>query len=601
MTGHALLSVGTVLLLFVAMAAEWAATDIVLLAGLSVLILAGVLTPEEAFAGFANEAMLAVAALFVVAAGMRETGALTGIGQRILGRSGSPRRAIGRMALWVTTASAFLNNTPLVAMMMPIVSEWCRAHRISPSRLLIPLSYLTVLGGTCTLIGTSTNLVVNGLMAQAHEGAAGAQVESLRPFGIFEISVLGIPLALAGAAYLIFIGYRLLPDRLDPLQSHGESAREYLVDLRVEGECRLIGQTVEDAGLRHLPGLFLTEITRGDEVRTPVEPDEVLHADDVLTFSGVVSGIVDLERIPGLVPAAGSGYEALAERRRGRRLCEAVLSPSSPLAGRTIRDADFRALYNAAVVAVHRGGARLRGRIGDIVLRAGDTLLLQTGPHFARAHRNDADFILVSGIEDSRPLREDRARIAFALLGLLLLLLITGVVPVVTAALLVAVMMVVTRCLSASTARESLDLQTLVTIGSAFGLGKAMEKTGAAAAIGGWLAASTGWLGPLVALAAFYLLTMLLTELISNNAAAVLMFPFAISMAEAIGVSPRPFAVAVMFAASLAFATPVGYQTNLMIYAPGGYRFTDFTRVGLPLNIILWILAVLFIPRIWPF
>lgn len=593
---EAWLSLALVAVLFAGMALEWAGPDLLMLGGLAVLILAGVLTPAEAFAGFSNEALLTVGALFVVAAGMRETGALSAAGIRMLGASGSPRVAMARMSACVTTVSAFMNNTPVVAMMLPLVMDWCRRHRVSPSKLLIPLSYFTVLGGCCTLIGTSTNLVVNGMMAQA-----AVRQPDLRPFGMFEVSLLGAPLAILGILYLLLIGYRLLPDRLDPMESHEQNAREYLVDMRVEPGCRLIGRTVEEAGLRRLPALFLIEITRGDEVRAPVEPDELLHEGDILTFTGIVNSIVDLERIPGLAPDAGAGYEGAAARRRGRRLCEAVVSPTSPLAGRTVREADFRALYNAAVVAVHRGGGRLSGRIGDIVLHAGDTLLLQTGAHFERAQRNNADFILVSSIDESRPLREDRAPVALGLILLLILLLVTGWIPISAASLLVALLMIATRCLSSSTARESIELQTLMTIGAAFGVGRALEKSGAAAAIAGGLASSLDGLGPLVALAALYGLTMLLTELISNNAAAALMFPFAVSLASALGLSPRPFAVAVMFAASLAFATPVGYQTNLMVYAPGGYRFTDFTRAGLPLNLLLWIAATLLIPVIWPF
>jgi len=590
-------------LVFIGLVKFQNAPDVILLSGVIATVLVGILKPEEMFAGFANEGMLTVAALFVVAAAMRETGALDAIGLRMLGRARTAQAAMGRMAVWVSTLSAFLNNTPIVAMMIPVVTDWCRKNRVSPSRLLIPLSHFTVLGGMCTLIGTSTNLVVSGLMAQA---AASPKTDpkvkaALRTPSLFEIAYVGVPCAIVGGVYLLAVGRRLLPDRKDLLEQLSESPREYLVDMLIQPGCRLAGQTVEAAGLRHLPGLFLVEIDRNGQTITPVGPDETLKEGDRLTFTGVVTSVVDLERIPGLIPASDESYETDAARRRWKRLSEAVISPRSPLIGKTIRDADFRSLYNAAVVAVHRGGARLTGRIGDIVLQPGDTLLLQAGAHFARAHRNNADFILVSSIEESRPIRFERAPIALGLLALLLALMVSGVVSVVMASFLVAALMVMTRCIAASDARASVDWQTLISIAAALGLGKALEKSGAAEAIARLVVDSMGGLGPVAVLAAIYLLTMIFTEVLTNNAAAALMFPFAIAAAQQMGVSPRPFAICIMFAATLAFSTPFGYQTNLMVWGPGGYRFTDFTRIGVPLNLMLWLLAVLLIPIFWPF
>lgn len=602
MDWQALVTVAVVVLVTAGMVKAWGPPDILLVTAVVVLALCGIISPQDAVAGFANESVVTVGALFIVAAALRETGALHAVGARMLGRATTASSAAQRMAFWVSGLSAFLNNTPIVAMMLPVVTDWCSRHRVSPSRLLIPLSFFTVLGGMVTLIGTSTNLVVNGLMLQASQSGAGTRfAEGLRPFTLFEISPLGLACLAVGAAYLLLLGGRLLPDRKDLLEQLGESSREYLVDLLVQPECRLVGQSVESAGLRHLAGLFLIEIARNGQVIAPVTPDELLRAGDRLTFTGVVGSIVELENTPGLVPVADQAYEARAAQRRTRRLCEAVISSRSPLLGKTIRDADFRALYNAAVVAVHRGGERLAGRIGDIVLRAGDTLLLQTGTHFARAHRNDPDFFLVSSVEEARPLRYDRAPLSLGLLGLLIALMVTGVVSVMVAALLVAALVIWTRCIAPAAARESVDWQTLIGIAAAFALGKGLEKSGAAQAIAERVVAVAGPLGPVAVLAAVYLVTMVFTELITNNAAAALMFPFAIATANQMGVSPRPFAVAIMFAASLAFATPIGYQTNMMVYGPGGYRFGDFTRIGLPLNLLMWALAMLLIPVFWPF
>ena len=593
-------TLGVIALVFVALVRDLGPPDLLLLGGTLVLALMGVITPEEAFAGFVNPAVLTIGALFVVAAGMRETGALDRISSWVLGRASTERGALLRIALPVAGMSAFLNNTPVVAMFIPLVSRWCRRHQVSPSRLLLPLSYLAILGGTCTLIGTSTNLVVNGLMmdaANAHPGLG----QALRPLTLFELTPVGLAFAGVGLLYLALVGHRLLPDRKDLLEQLGDRPREYLVNMRVEPECRLVGKSVEEGGLRHLPGLFLIEIVRDGESMSPVSPNLILREHDTLTFTGVASTIVDLERIPGLVPVSDQGYESRAAARRGTILCEAVVSSTSPLIGKSIRDADFRAVYNAAVVAVHRGGERLGGRVGDIVIRNGDTLLLQAGPHFARAYRNHPDFCLASGVEESRPARHDKTIISMALLALLVVLTTTGALPVLLAAFLVAGLMVGTRCISAAIARQSVDWQTLITIGAAFGLGKALEKTGCAAVLGGLVVDLAGNAGPYFVLALVYLATSVLSETITNRAAVVLMFPVAVAIATQIGVNPRPLAMAVCFSAAAPLVTPVGYQTNLMVYGAGGYRYTDYVRVGLPLSAILLGLGTLLIPVVWPF
>lgn len=574
--------------------------DAVLLGATVLFTLTGVINTSEAFAGFSNEGMLTVAALFVVAAALRETGTLDTIGGIVLGRARTERGVTLRLAGSVTGMSAFLNNTPIVAMFIPILTRWCSKNGVSPSRLLLPLSYLTILGGTCTLIGTSTNLVVSGLLKQSMDADPNHSL-NLAPIGFFEVSWVGVPYAIIGSLYLIFIGYRLIPNRKDFLEKMNQSSREYLVDLRVEPGCSLIGKSVEDAGLRRLRGLFLIEILRKDEVISPVRPDRILSEGDVLTFTGEVSTIIDLERIQGLVPIADVGYEAHALKRRSRTLCEAVVSATSPVIGKTIRDSDFRARYNAAVVAVHRGGERLQGRVGDIVLRTGDTLLLQSGPHFLSVHRNDPDFFLVSGIEDSRPVRHDKAGLSIGLLIALIVLMATNQVSIVTAAFLIAGLMVITRCISMGNARQSIDWRTLITIGASFGLGRALENSGLVTTVAEFVVGNIGVWGPYALLAGIYLMTSITTEVVTNNAAAVIMFPFAVAIANQYGVNPRPFVMAVMFAASASFMSPIGYQTNLMVYGPGGYRFTDFVRVGLPLELILWASAVLLIPIMWPF
>lgn len=576
------------------------APDALLVGAVVVLALAGVISPQEAFHGFSNTGMLTVGALYVVAAGLRETGTLSRVGAWVLGRARTEKGAMLRMALSVTGMSAFLNNTPIVSMFIPIVQEWCRRRQVPPSRLLLPLSYCCILGGTCTLIGTSTNLVVNGLMIDAAAADPGLS-ETLRPMRLFELSYVGVPYALVGVAYLLWWGQRRLPRREGFLEQLTQRSREYLVNLRVEEGCSLAGKGVEEAGLRHLPGLFLIEIQRQGDIIAPVAPDQKLRVGDVLTFTGVVSTIVDLERFDGLAPVADASYAPAPAQQRDQVLCEAVVSGASPVLNKTVRDADFRARYNAAIVAVHRGGERLLGRVGDIVLRPGDTLLLQAGSHFLRANRNNPDFLLVSGIADTRPFRYDKAAIALALLGLLIVLMASGLIEVVMAVFLVAGLMLVTRCISVTDARQSVDWRTLVTIGAAFGVGRALMASGFVAVIAEYTEASMGQWGPYAVLAGIYLMTGIFTELITNNAAAALVFPFALAIAERSGISPRPLVMAIAFAASASFITPIGYQTNLMVFGPGGYKFSDFMRIGLPLHLLLFCCAVLLIPWAWPF
>ncbi|HIF31491.1 MAG: SLC13 family permease [Pirellulaceae bacterium] len=601
-------------------------TDLLFLAGLVVLTLAGVVTPDQALAGFASPALIAVASLFVVSAALRSSGVLDWVGRRLLGTATTETQATARLIPSILITSAFLLNTAVVAMMLPVIVDWCRRRGISPSRLLLPLSYLTILGGVCTLIGTSTTIIVQGQLTEVRDNfessrqAAGgglSQKESgfaanLRELEFFELGYIGLPCALAGALFMMWIGPKLLPRRQDVAGQFDEHRREYLAEMLVQVDCSLIGQTIEEAGLRSLPGLFLIEIDREGEIITPVTPHHRLHAGDRLVFTGIVATIVDLERIPGLVPAADHEYEPQPQRH----MTEVVLSRASPLIGLNVRDANFRQRYNAAVLAVHRSGDRVTRKIGDIVLEPGDTLLLQTRGEFITTHRNNREFYLVSDVAEATPMRAEKMPVAALIgLGLVIWLTATSFVPRDTlsgfaspaiAALTAAILMALTRCVRLSDARASLDIQILLTIAAALGIGKALDVSGVArmsaeslVAIGGEVFGDGSH--PFFLLFALYLLTVIFTETITNNAVAAIMIPLAASLAWAGDVSPRPFIIAVALGSSLSFVTPIGYQTNLMVMGPGGYRPSDYLRTGLPLAITVGVIAMLLIPKIWPF
>ncbi len=582
------LTLGVIVLVLAAMVRGIGAPDLVLMGGLFLLALCGVLTPEETFSGFANPAMATVGALFILSAAMRETGALELTLGRLFGRARDERGALIRTLPPLAFLSAFLNNAPIVAMMTPLAVDWGRRRGVPASRLLIPLSYSTILGSIVTIIGTSVILMVSGLVTDA----------GMPALGFFELAPIGLPLCAVGLVYLIFVAPNLLPTRSDPATQVGERRREYTVTMIVEDHCPLVGQSIEDAGLRSLPGLFLFEIERADHRVSPVGPDDVIESGDRLVFAGVVSTIVDLQRIRGLVPAAEDDAPAPATHDDG--WIEAVVSRSSPLIGQSIRDANFRSTYDAAVIAVHRNGERIPGRIGDIVLRAGDTLVFRAAPRFLETHRHSPDFYLVSEVPESRTPRHDRAWFAISIFVLMVVLAATGVLPIAIGSFVAGGILIATRCISGNLARQSIQMHVLVVIAAGLGIARAMEKTGAAGLLASYVVDAALLLGPLAILATVYLVTMALSELLHHAASAALMFPVAIAAAERADLDPRAFVVTVAIAASCAFASPITYQTHLLVYGPGGYRFTDFVRVGLPLDFLCAAVALVLIPMIWP-
>ncbi|MCR9292477.1 MAG: SLC13 family permease [bacterium] len=638
-----LIALGTIAAVFLVMQfRRGTPTEVLFCLALGIYVLSGVLTPERAWLGFADPAVIAIAGLLVVSSALRTSGVLDRLGRRLLGRVGTEKGALSRLSGVVIASSAFLLNTAIVAMLMPLAIYWCRQRHIAPSRILLPISYLAILGGTCTLVGTSTNFVVNGILSEVTEqiavalppNASSATTESslrgystewlsayqsaLVPMTLTDITWVGVPCALTGLLVLLAFGKHLLPDRREMLDSLEEQRREYLVEMTVAAGCGLIGKSVEEGGLRHLPGLFLIEIDRKGSVLAPVAPTDLIEENDRLVFTGIVATIVDLEKIPGLVPAADMNYEISQEKNLTRSLVEVVLSPSSPLVGRSIRNANFRQLYNAAVVAVHRNGERLPTKIGDIELTSGDTLLLQTQPGFVKSFRNRPDFYLVSGVEDGDSRRHDKLAPAVVIvLGLIAWLFLMPLFPTLlqpiygselpgfltspTAAIFVAALcVIVTRCLSVSDARSALDLPMLLTIGAAIGVGRGMHDSGAAALLATRIVDLIGD-NPYVALVAVFAVTICLTEMVSNVAVAAMMISIAIGVASNLEVNPRPFIMAVTLAASLSFISPIGYQTNLMVMGPGGYRPIDYVRAGLPLSIAVSVVALILIPILWPF
>lgn len=588
MTIQAWIAVAVVIACFGGLVFTAISPELILLGGVGVLMLAGVLTPAQALAGLANEGTITVALMYVIAAGLRETGAVDFLTQHVLGRPRSERSAIARLFFPVAGVSAFLNNTPVVAAFLPAVIDWSKRLRISPSKLLIPLSYAAILGGTLTLIGTSTNLAVNGLLLS--QGAPG--------FALFDLTGVGLISMGAGALYLILFAPKWLPARV-PVHKVFENPKEYTVEMLVDENGPLVGKSVEQAGLRHLPGLYLVEIVRDGEILAAVGPYERLQGGDRLVFAGVVDAVVELQRFRGLYPCTDQAFHLKDRKHRERVLVEAIVSPRCALVGRTIREGRFRMTYGGSVIAVAREGQRIQGKIGDIRLQPGDALLLDVRPPFLERHRNSTDFLLISPISEYVPIRHERAWLAWSILGAVIVSAGVGLLSMLKAALLGAGLMLVSGCCTLGSARKSIDGQVLLSIAASFGIGTALEVTGAASHIAtAFLSVADGT--PWSTLAAVYGIGSLLTEVITNNAVAVILFPIVTALATQLGVDPKPLLLALMFSASASFATPIGYQTNLMVYGPGGYRFTDFLKFGLPMNILVGIATIMAILWLWP-
>ncbi|WP_281965226.1 SLC13 family permease [Serinicoccus marinus] len=561
---------------------------VIVLGGVIALLVLGVITPAEAFTGFSNPAPITVAALYVVAAGIEKTGALAPVMQRTLGDRGAYRLPLLRVLTPTVGASALLNNTPIVAMLIPQVTAWCERRGRSASKFLMPISFAAVLGGLLTVIGTSTNLVVSGQMTEF----------GLEEIGFFEIGRLGLPVAVMGLLVLVAAAPRLLPARRSAREELESEGRRFSIEMIVQPGGPVDGRTVEEAKLRSLPGLFLASVDRGDTVIAPVRPDTVLRGGNRLHFVGSVSKVVDAQLMPGLRSAELE--HVLDLKSESAKYFEVVVGSQSPLVGRTLRESNFRSTYQAAVVGIHRSGHLVDGKLGAQTIRLGDTLIVVSDPDFRKRWRDHSDFLLVAGLDGSPPAATPRAWIPVTVLVLVVGLAAFGVMPILQGSLLGAVALIATGVLSAQEARRAVDLEVILVIASAFGLASAMQVSGLAEGLAGGLVASLGGFGTVGVLLGLVLATIVLTELVTNNAAALLMLPVAVATAESVGLDPRGAAIAVAVAASASFLSPIGYQTNMMVYGPGGYRFTDYARLGWVLTVLVILATVVLTPLLWP-
>lgn len=543
----------------------------------------GILTPREILTGFANEQIAVIILLLLVGDVIRQTALVEMLFDRIFKSAKSYRGFLSRMTLLISGFSAFLNNTPLVAVMMPYVNSWCKRNEISPSKFLMPLSYAAILGGCATLIGTSTNLIVNGMVVDQNI------IAGLKPLNIFDFVYVGIPMIFIGFLYLLFFGEKLLPAKKDVLDDFASNTREYLVEAEIPKNSQLIGKTIDEAGLRNLKGLFLVEIIRKSFKISSVKPNVILQEGDLLIFAGVTETIAEMvESDLGLrLPSVGMMY-----KKKQTEVVEIVISHNSPMINKTVKEIRFRAKYDAAVIAVHRNGERISGKIGEIEIKPGDVLLLFTGADFVSRSVHTQDFYFISKVKDFQKLESYKVWTLLAGIPVIILLAALKIVSLFMGLIVLIMVILAMKIVKAKDLYKSVDYNLAMIIALSLALGTAMIKSGAAELIADLLISVFLPLGKVGLLFGIYIITSFLAAYITNKAAVAIIFPISLTMSVNLNLPAMPFILVVSFAAAANFMTPIGYQTNLMVYGPGGYSFKDFFRVGFPLTVIYMIVTV---------
>ncbi len=572
-----------ILFMLVSLYKNWFGPGFTFVIGIAILGFTGVLTPAEMLNGFANQQIAVIILLLLIGEVIRKSPLIDSLFAQFFKKTYTYKGFLLKLLFPIAGLSAFINNTPLVAILMPYVNNWGIRNNINPSKLLIPLSYASILGGTATLIGTSTNLVVNGMVADQ------SIIPGFSSLEIFDFAPVGISMIILGGLYLILFGDMLLPDNENIKLKVDAGVREYLVEVKVKKGSGYHNRTIEGARLRNLKGLFLAEIVRGQDVITPVSPSTIIYEEDYLVFAGNTETIADMvEKNSNIEPT----QLGMFSRRKRKEVVEVVVAPNSGLIGKTVKQSNFRAKFDSAIIAIHRNGERIGGKIGEVTLAAGDLLLLVTGDDFMKKINSSIDFFLIDKVRTIDKMSTLQSILIVAGLVTSVVLSAAKIVPLFTSLLVFIILLLLTRTASPKEFHRGVNYNLVFIIALSLALGEAMMKTGIAEGVSVLILQAIKPFGVITLLAGIFLITNLLASIITNIGAVAIIFPISLSLAQQIGADPRPFVLLVAYAAAASFITPIGYQTNLMVYGPGGYKFKDFLKIGAPLALLFMIVTV---------
>ena len=565
---------------------EWFKPTVTFFIAILIFIFGGVLTPNEALKGFANEQLAVIVLLLIISDIFKKSSVVNVLFHRLFGRSKSLSSFKLGMMTVVASFSAFFNNTPLVAMMMPYTNNWAIKNKVAPSKLLIPLSYAAILGGCVTLVGTSTNLIVNGLAIDA----------GFEPLSIFDFTAVGLPMLVIGLMYLLFFGNKLLPDTLTKKVDGERGSREFFVEAQIKSNSKLISGTVESAGFRALKGLYLVEVVRNESSFSPVAPDFILQEDDALIFAGETDALEGIKE-----GSLGLTLPKIVDRLLGEKSStnEVVVSFNSSLIGKKVKETDFRARFDAAIVAIHRNGERLSGKIGDMELKAGDVLLVFSGSNFISRAKNNRAFYILSHTEEAEDINVKKVSVVFIALVVSVVVSAVSSISLLLCLACVLLLGILLKIMPLNEIRKGLDFDLIILIAFGLAFGKAMINSGASIYLADGFLLLQNYLNPTLFLMLIFLITNVLAAYITNKAAVAILFPISVSIALQLGLNPIPFILIVSFGAAANFITPIGYQTNLMVYGSGGYNFKDFMRIGWPLTLIYMVVSAVILGVIY--